>query len=573
MQRREFIKLAAILGSASVLPWWSAFSWAGTQPDLPIPPRLTPDASGNIALTLQTGSMRWVDKAPTTTWGINGGFLGPALQLEQGQSVTIHVTNTLAQAATLHWHGLEVPGEADGGPQALIEPGARWTTSFRVEQPAATAWFHPHTHGTTGRQVAMGLGGLILIQDATSRALPLPSQWGVDDIPLVLQDKRLGSDGQIDYQLDVMSAAVGWFGDLMLTNGVRYPQHQAPRGWLRLRLLNGCNARSLNVAASDGRTLYVIGSDGGLLAEPVALTSLTILMGERFEVMVDARDGNAFDLVALPVTQMGMTLAPFDKPLPLLRIQPTLSPTAGALPTTLATLPALPATTGLKTRQLQLSMDPQLDKLGMQALMQRYGMQAMAGMNMSHGDMAMTHQSMDHSGVNPSSMNPSSMNPSSMNHSSMNHSSMNHGDMNHGGMQHGDMADNPSGAPMAHGNPGQPEPWFMSGNRINDTAFQMAQPMFDVKRGELEVWRISGQGDMMLHPFHIHGTRFRILSENGKPPAPHRRGWKDIVHVEGADSEVLVQFNHLAPRERAFMAHCHLLEHEDTGMMLAFTVS
>ncbi|SLM63036.1 MULTISPECIES: multicopper oxidase CueO [Dickeya] len=548
MQRREFIKLAAILGSASVFPWWSSFSWAGMQPALPIPPRLVPDASGNIALTLQTGSMRWVENAPTTTWGINGGFLGPALQLEQGQSVTVTVTNTLAEAATLHWHGLEVPGEADGGPQALIEPGARWTTSFRVEQPAATAWFHPHTHGVTGRQVAMGLGGLILIQDAASRALPLPSQWGVDDIPVILQDKHLGSDGQIDYQLDVMSAAVGWFGELMLTNGVRYPQHQAPRGWLRLRLLNGCNARSLNMAASDGRTLYVIGSDGGLLAEPVALTSLTILMGERFEVMVDARDGNAFDLVALPVTQMGMMLPPFDKPLPLLRIQPTLSPTAGALPTTLATLPALPATTGLKTRQLQLSMDPQLDRLGMQALMQRYGMQAMAGMNMSHGNMAMTHQSMDHSS------------------------------MNHSGMQHGEMADNHSGAPMdhgqmTHGNPSQPEPLLMSGNRINNAAFQMGQPMFDVKRGEPEIWRISGQGDMMLHPFHIHGTRFRILSENGKPPAPHRRGWKDIVHVEGADSEVLVQFNHLAPRERAFMAHCHLLEHEDTGMMMAFTVS
>lgn len=78
---------------------------------------------------------------------------------------------------------------------------------------------------------------------------------------------------------------------------------------------------------------------------------------------------------------------------------------------------------------------------------------------------------------------------------------------------------------------------------------------------------------MMLHPFHIHGTQFRILSENGQPPAAHRRGWKDTVHVEGAVSEVLVQFNHLAPPEKAFMAHCHLLEHEDTGMMMSFTVS
>ena len=77
---------------------------------------------------------------------------------------------------------------------------------------------------------------------------------------------------------------------------------------------------------------------------------------------------------------------------------------------------------------------------------------------------------------------------------------------------------------------------------------------------------------MMLHPFHIHGTQFRILSENGKPPAAHRAGWKDIVSVEGAKSEVLVRFAHDAPKEYAYMAHCHLLEHEDTGMMLGFTV-
>lgn len=50
-----------------------------------------------------------------------------------------------------------------------------------------------------------------------------------------------------------MTAAVGWFGDTLLTNGAIYPQHAAPRGWLRLRLLNGCNARSLNFATSDNR--------------------------------------------------------------------------------------------------------------------------------------------------------------------------------------------------------------------------------------------------------------------------------------------------------------------------------
>jgi blue copper oxidase len=143
-----------------------------------------------------------------------------------------------------------------------------------------------------------------------------------------------------------MSAAVGWFGDTLLTNGAIYPQHAAPKGWLRLRLLNGCNARSLNFAASDKRPLYVVASDGGLLPEPVKVNELPMLMGERFEVLVDISDGKAFDLVTLPVSQMGMAVAPFDKPHPVLRIQPLQVTASGTLPDTLTTLPALPRLRG-----------------------------------------------------------------------------------------------------------------------------------------------------------------------------------------------------------------------------------
>ena len=318
-----------------------------------------------------------------------------------------------------------------------------------------------------------------------------------------------------------MSAAVGWFGDTLLTNGAIYPEHAAPKGWLRLRLLNGCNARSLNFAASDQRPLYVVASDGGLLAEPVKVSELPMLMGERFEVLVDISDGKPFDLVTLPVSQMGMAVAPFDKPHPVLRIQPLRVTASGILPDTLAAVPALPSLNGLTQRKLQLSMDPMLDMMGMQALMNKYGDQAMTGMH--HGQ--------------------------SMGHMNMDHSKMGH--MNHGGGKGFD---------------------FHNANRINGQAFDMHTPMFAAQKGQYERWVISGEGDMMLHPFHIHGTQFRILSENGQAPAAHRTGWKDTVRVEGGISEVLVKFEHDAPQEFAYMAHCHLLEHEDTGMMLGFTV-
>ncbi|KAA0543823.1 MULTISPECIES: multicopper oxidase CueO [Citrobacter] len=539
MQRRDFLKYSVALGVASALPLWSRSVFAADRPALPIPDLLTADASNRMQLVVQAGKSSFAGKT-ATTWGYNGNLLGPAVKLNKGQSVTVDIHNQLAEETTLHWHGLEIPGEVDGGPQGIIPAGGKRSVTFTPDQRAATCWFHPHQHGKTGRQVAMGLAGLVLIEDEEIRKLLLPKQWGIDDVPVIIQDKQFSADGQVDYQLDIMTAAVGWFGDTLLTNGAIYPQHAAPHGWLRLRLLNGCNARSLNIAASDNRPLYVIASDGGLLAEPVKVTELPMLMGERFEVLVDVSDGKAFDLVTLPVSQMGMAVAPFDKPHPVMRVQPLLISASGTLPDSLISMPSLPSLEGLTVRKLQLSMDPMLDMMGMQMLMKKYGAQAMAGMD--HGKM------MGH------------MNNDNMGHGNMNHGNMNHGEM--GNMQHGDMGN------MKHGGSFD----FHNANRINGQAFDMNKPMFAAAKGQHERWVISGQGDMMLHPFHIHGTQFRILSENGKAPAAHRAGWKDTVRVEGGVSEVLVKFDHDAPKEHAYMAHCHLLEHEDTGMMLGFTV-
>lgn len=498
MYRRDFLKYSAVLGVASALPLWSRFALAADRPTLPLPNLLVPDTQSRIRLTVQAGQTLFNGKA-ATTWGYNGNLLGPAIQLRRGKAVTVNIQNTLAEETTLHWHGLEVPGEVDGGPQGVIKPGETRTVSFTPQQPAATCWLHPHQHGKTGHQVAMGLAGLVLIEDNDSRKLRLPQQWGIDDVPLIIQDKRFTADGQIDYQLNMMSAAMGWFGDTLLCNGALYPQHTAPRGWLRLRLLNGCNARSLNIAASDGRPLYVVGSDGGLLAEPVKVTELPMIMGERFEVLVETRDGKPFDIVTLPVKRTGMTVAPFDKTVPVVRIQPLRVTASGELPDKLVDMPALPKSTRTKERRLQLMMDPMLDMMGM-------------------------------------------------------HQGMGCGTMDNSGMGHQNMD-------------------FHYANKINGLAFDMTKPSFAVERGQYERWIITGEGDMMMHPFHIHGTQFRILSENGKPPAAHRAGWKDTVWVEGARSEVLVRFDHPASAEQAYMAHCHLLEHEDTGMMLGFTVA
>ena len=123
MQRRDFLKLTAAVSMASALPLWSRAVFAASRPALPVPSLLTADARNRIALTIQAGKTQF-GAMNATTWGYNGSLLGPALQLTQGKTITVDITNQLAEETTLHWHGLEVPGEVDRGTAWGLSPRA-----------------------------------------------------------------------------------------------------------------------------------------------------------------------------------------------------------------------------------------------------------------------------------------------------------------------------------------------------------------------------------------------------------------------------------------------------------------
>jgi blue copper oxidase len=113
----------------------------------------------------------------------------------------------------------------------------------------------------------------------------------------------------------------------------------------------------------------------------------------------------------------------------------------------------------------------------------------------------------------------------------------------------------------------------LSFNGVNGKPFALNEPGFSVQRNKTMRWRISEESDRMLHPVHIHGCQFRVLTENGRPPDAHRAGWKDIAPISrGSFSDILVTFPHVVGSNAPYMAHCHILEHEDTGMMTQFTV-
>lgn len=485
------------------------------RPTLPIPPILSKDSDNSVNLAIASGKMQFGSRPATPTYGVNGPFLGPALKVRRGDKVDMHVHNTLSEKITMHWHGLIIPGEVDGGPHQVIQPGAIWTAPLEIDQQAATLWFHPHVYPTTAELVIKGIAGLLIVEDEESDALPLPSDWGVDDIPLIIQDRRFNSDGSFFHQFNLTAVTVGYVGDTVLVNGAEYPTARTAKGWLRFRILNGSNARSYNLQTSDIRDLYVVGSDGGLLAEPVKMQSLLVHAGERYEVLVDARDGKVFDFVTLPVDQPIMRLPPFDRALPLVSIEPIGADGKGTLPQDLARLPA--RTDKLPDISQRLTMNMFRDDAGMKPLMTAGLMKLAKG----------TAGPADYDALTDLIVN----------------------------------------------GPTLSEAEQLSSNGVNGASYALSQKPFEVKRNELLRWRIDENSDQMLHPVHIHGCQFRIASMNGSSPPEHLSGWKDTVAIDkGSFVEILVTFPKAADRKSPYMAHCHILEHEDSGMMTQFMV-
>ena len=105
---------------------------------------------------------------------------------------------------------------------------------------------------------------------------------------------------------------------------------------------------------------------------------------------------------------------------------------------------------------------------------------------------------------------------------------------------------------------------------INGKPFDPNVIDIHVERGSVEKWIVSST--MLAHPFHIHGVSFQVVKENGRSPSTTNMGWKDTVLVED-EVELLAKFGQPADEQTPFMFHCHILEHEDAGMMGQFTVA
>ncbi|MBV6405198.1 MAG: multicopper oxidase domain-containing protein [Flavobacteriales bacterium] len=307
------------------------------QNPLAVPPLMTADT---FHLVVAPSTKEFYPGWVTETYGINLPYLGYALELQQGDTARFKVYNQLNEITTMHWNGLEVPPVFDGSPPREIAPGGTWDVKYKVLDKASMYTYHPHTMDLIGQQVGKGAAGLLIVRDAEEAALDLPRQWGVDDFPVVVQDKRFNPSGQF------INAPLG---DSILVNGTARPFVECPAQVVRLRLANASTARYYRFGFEDGTVFQVIGGENGLLAAPAPMGRLTLSSGERAELLLDltGMEGDSLLLMSygseLPqsvpgsgnILWEGSALNGAD--FPVLRIRVT-APTANPVTTIPATL-------------------------------------------------------------------------------------------------------------------------------------------------------------------------------------------------------------------------------------------
>ncbi|GHH86198.1 multicopper oxidase family protein [Streptomyces capitiformicae] len=441
--------------------------------ELAIPPlarsSVGKDGTRVFDLRMQAGETEFEEGRKTPTWGFNGSYLGPTLRAERGEKVRVRVRNSLGEASTVHWHGMHLPARMDGGPHQMVAPGATWSPRWTVNQPAATLWYHPHPHGATEQHVARGLAGLFLVDDKESAKLALPKEYGVDDLPVIVQDVRF--DGaEFDHDHDFMGD-LGFLGDRTLVNGTLNPYREVHDELIRLRLLNASTARTYDFGFPDGRAFALVATDGGLLERPASMDRVQLSPGERAEIVVRMRAGERVTLRSFPQDNYGdawqRRFGGGDDSFDVLELRAAdrLRPSA-ELPSALGEL-EIPDGEGAAVRG-------------------------------RHFDLKL-------SGINGRDMEMS---------------------------------------------------------RVDET----------VTRGTTEVWTVRNSNGMP-HNFHVHDVQFRVLEVNGKTPPPALRGPKDTVFLpHGTTMKLALRFDGPADPDTPYMYHCHLLYHEDQGMMGQFVV-
>ena len=403
----------------------------------------------------------------TELWGYNEAFPGPLIELREGQRVTIDFANRLGLDSTIHWHGLQVPADQDGSPMDPVAPGADRLYTFEVPMGSAgTYWYHPHAHRTTTLQVGHGLAAPLIVRSADDPLGKLP------ETTMMITSLTLDQDGQVI----AGSAATSGMGMMMtgagelLVNGQKVPVHaMTPGATERWRIINATPDRYLRLAL-DGHRFAVVGTDGGLLGQPLpGLTEWLLAPAQRVEIVVTIAVQQAARYALRDLGYGGGMMGGAGGE--LMAVRTRKSP------------PQAPI-------ELPAALRPVAD-LGPATARQRVVL-SVAGMGM------------------------------------------------------------------------------MGAFLINGKTFDMNRVDLETVVGRVELWDLVNT-TFMDHPIHIHGTQFQVVARTvGGLAAPVAYpAWLDTVNVPAGET-VTIKTRQTLPGKRMF--HCHILPHEDAGMMAVLDV-
>ena len=351
----------ALLGAAAGadMRFASGASAATATGTLTIPTLLDPttDSSGTkvYTLSMETGKTTILSGISSATCGFNQAFLGPVMKVSQGDTVQMDITNNLSEVSTVHWHGAHIPPSVDGGPQNTIEAGDTFSPSFDINQGACTLWFHPHALGTTAKHIAWGMAGMLIVDDSTDGAAALPSTYGTDQFPLIVQSLPISSAGVIQYTTAGETASTTSFP--LLVNGSNVavsgtPTLNVDASRVRFHLLNASIADLITITRTDGASFTQVATDAALLSEPLSVTSLRLVGGERAEICIDITSSASVTLQAT-VTAGGARGGSGTKS--IVTITSTATSAASSLPSSLNTFTELDVSSPDTTRTIALS--------------------------------------------------------------------------------------------------------------------------------------------------------------------------------------------------------------------------
>jgi FtsP/CotA-like multicopper oxidase with cupredoxin domain len=518
-----------------------------------------PDASSPSIVRLPNGGRfdirigpvrKQLDDAVVRMLGYNGSIPGPTLHVDQGSEITVHVMNEGDVAATVHWHGLRLENRYDGVPHETQEPipiGGTFTYKVQFPDPGFY-WYHPHIREDYGQE--MGLYGTIVVEPAD------PAYWAPVDRQLTLTlDDLLIEDGRIaPFSQSVTNfTAMGRFGNVMLINGeARFSAEAAVGEVVRLYLVNTANTRIFNFALRGAR-VKLVGGDSGryeresfvdeVMLAPSERAVLDVLFETPGEVRLEHRTpDHTYDLGSFSVkgNSRSDTAESFDA----LRVDPQLTAEHESIADDLERPPdkvlaffsRMPLLYGAESGPASSYVCP----MHPDVTASEPGTCPICGMKLVPTDVPAQPAPATHEGEA------------------------------HGGHDHGDGLEWEDLMPEINR---ASDPSNMIWQLIDrETGAENGAISWEFTVGDKVKIRLVNEMESdhpMHHPFHVHGAgRFLILSRDGE--LERNLVWKDTVLVRsGQTVDILLDVSNPG----LWMAHCHIAEHIQSGMMFSFNVA